>query len=80
MFGLMEKRYMRYNKILEEMTAEEGLDIMLALLTAKTASQPAPTTSITRSAANSRPTTSGKGSYTYPLPCETKGEAQTFPL
>lgn len=35
MFGLMEKRYMRYNKILEEMSPEEALDIMLATLTTK---------------------------------------------
>ena len=32
MFSVMERRYERYNKILEEISPEDGCDILLSLL------------------------------------------------
>ena len=36
MFSVMERRYERYNKILEEITPEDGCDILLSLLGSRT--------------------------------------------
>ena len=36
MFDMMERRYERYNKILEHITPEEGCDIILSLLGSRT--------------------------------------------